>query len=238
MAAMPEVVIAERYCGPPTTANGGYACGLVAQFIDGSAEVTLRSPPPLDRPLDVREDDGAVALWDGETLVAQGKPSGATFDAPPGPVGLDDARAAIEHYEWMHDHPYPTCFVCGPERADGDGLRIFPSPVDGGGIYAAPWTPGADLAGDDGVVRPEFAWASLDCPSGLVTNTFDDVGRILLGRLAAELHRPVRAGEDHVLIAWPIGRDGRKLQTGSALYTADGELLASARAVWIDVGKG
>jgi hypothetical protein len=226
---MTDVVIAERFRGPPTTANGGYACGLVAQFIDGPAEVTLRSPPPLGRPLSVEQDAGSVSLRDGDDLVAEGKPADGGFDVPP-PVGLDEARAAIEHYEWMHDHPYPTCFVCGPERAEGDGLRIFPSPVDGRDLYASPWTPDPDL------VRPEFMWAALDCPSGLVTNTFDGVGRILLGRLTADILGVARAGEEHVLTAWPIGRDGRKLHTGSALFTGSGELLAAANAVWIDVG--
>ena len=224
---MPDVVIHERFRGPPESANGGYACGLVAQFIDGPAEVTLRSPPPLGRSLEVRP---GVSLWDGETLVAEGRAAGPLDpDDVPDPVGIEEARAATEHYEWMHGHPYPTCFVCGPDRTEGDGLRVFPSPVAGREVYASPWTPEPDL------VRDEFAWAVLDCQSGLVTNTFDGVGRVLLGRLTADLLGPVRAGEEHVAIAWPIERDGRKLHTGSALFTGAGEMLAHARAVWIEV---
>jgi hypothetical protein len=226
---MTEVTIDPRFRGPRASANGGYACGRVAHFIDGPAEVTLRSPPPLGRALGVRETDGVVALLDGDEVVAQAKPAAGGFDVPP-PVSVEDARAATERYEWMHDHPYPTCFVCGPEREEGDGLRIFASPVAGRDVYAAPWTPDPDLAG------PEFTWAALDCPSGLVTNTFD-VGRVLLGRLTAEIHATPRPGEHHVLTAWPISRDGRKLHTGSALFTAGGELLAAANAVWIEVRK-
>jgi hypothetical protein len=221
---MSELVIDTRFCGPPTTANGGYTCGLLARSIDGPAEVTLRSPPPLERTLRVE----GTTLLDGDQIVAEAKPADGGFDVPP-PVSLYEARAAIAHYEWLHDHPYPTCFVCGPERAEHDGMRIFASPVEGRDVYAAPWTPDPDLTG------PEFTWAALDCPSGLVTNTFEDVGRILLGRLTADLRVAPKTGEDHVLIAWPISRDGRKLQTGSALFTADGELLAVANAVWIDV---
>src|SRR3954452_80133 len=209
---MTEVTIAERFRGPPASANGGYACGLVAQFIDGSAQVTLRSPPPLERPLRTEESDGAVSLHDGDDLVAEGRAAMLDLDVPE-PVDVDTARSATEHYEWMHDHPYPTCFVCGPERDQGDGLRIFPSPVPGRELYAASWTPAPDLVG------PEFAWAALDCPSGLVTNTFDGVGRILLGRLTADIRGVARTSEEHVLTAWPIGRDGRKLHTGSALFT-------------------
>jgi hypothetical protein len=221
---MTEVTIDPRFCGPPDSANGGYTCGLLARFVDGPAEVTLRSPPPLGRSL--RVDDGA--LLDGDTVVAQAKPAAGGFDVP-APVSVDEALAATEHYEWMHDHPYPTCFVCGPERAEGDGLRIFASLVDGRELYAAPWTPTPDLAG------PEFTWAALDCPSGLVTNLFEGIGRTLLGRLTAELHAPVRPGEEHVLTAWPIARDGRKYHSGSALFSAEGELLAAANAVWIEV---
>jgi hypothetical protein len=233
-AAMPEVVIEQRFCGPPASGNGGYTCGLVARYVDGPAEVTLRVPPPLERPLEVRREAAGASLWDHDVLVAEARAAAPELEAP-APVAFDEAREATGHYEWMHDHPYPTCFVCGPRREEGDGLRIFASPVAGREVYAAPWTPGVDLAGADGVVRPEFAWASLDCPSGLVTNTFDGVGRLLLGRLTADVRALPHVERDHVVIAWPIERDGRKLHTGSALFTASGDLLAAARAVWIEV---
>jgi len=35
------------------------------------------------------------------------------------------------------------------------------------------------------------------------------------------------------VLGWPLGEDGRKLYAGTALYTADGELLARARQTWI-----
>jgi acyl-CoA thioesterase FadM len=86
-------------------------------------------------------------------------------------------------------------------------------------------------------VRPEFVWAALDCPGGIVTDLFGELGRILLGRLTADLRRPVRAGEPHVVQAWTVSRDGRKLHTATALHTAAGELCAVARAVWIEVAE-
>ena len=55
-----EVVIERRFRGPPESANGGYACGLVAGLLGGVAEVTLRLPPPLDRELDVVRADGEL----------------------------------------------------------------------------------------------------------------------------------------------------------------------------------
>jgi hypothetical protein len=45
-----SLVVAPRFCGPPGSANGGYACGLIAAYLDGQAEITLRRPPPLATP--------------------------------------------------------------------------------------------------------------------------------------------------------------------------------------------
>jgi hypothetical protein len=197
--------------------------------------VTLKLPPPIARALTVEPDEeGGASLLDGEEVVAVGRPTRLDRRVPHS-VSLQEAQRASERYEWVDDHPYPACFVCGPTRNEGDGLRIFPGPVEGRELYAAPWTPDESLADGEGVVRPEFAWAALDCPSGIVTDLFGDIGRILLGRLAADPIVPLRAGETYVATAWPISRDGRKLDTGSALHTADGELYAVGRARWIEL---
>jgi len=228
------VVIDQQFCGPPASANGGYACALAAAPIDGPAEVTLRVPPPLGRPLVVERIDDVVSLLDGDVLVAQARPTVVELDVPE-PVSFADAQHAGAAYPWRVGHPYPTCFVCGPDREPGDGLCIFPGPVAGRELYAAPWTPEAWLADDAGHVRDAFVWGALDCPGGIVTDLFGDVGLILLGRLAADLREPVLAGEPHVVLAWPIGRDGRKLHTGTAVFTAAGALCAVGRATWIEV---
>ena len=232
---MPEVKIDPRFCGPAQSANGGYACGLLAAEIEGPAEVTLWAPPPLDRPLlsQVREDGSAVLL-DGELVVAEARTT--TLEGTvPAPVTSDQATRASQRYEWIDEHPYPRCFVCGPEREPGDGLRIFPGPVEGRELYACTWTPEDSLGDGSGSVRPEFVWAALDCPSGIVTDRFGEIGTVLLGRLAVELLEPVPVGETCVLTAWTVAREGRKLDTGSALFDADGDLLASSRARWIEL---
>ena len=54
--------IPRRFNGPLDSGQGGYSAGVVAGFVDGPAEVSLRRPVPLDRPLAVaREDDGVGA---------------------------------------------------------------------------------------------------------------------------------------------------------------------------------
>ena len=65
--------ISSRFNGPLESGNGGYSSGVIAGFLEGSAEVSLRRPVPLDTPLDlVRREDGGVRVLDGEALVAEG----------------------------------------------------------------------------------------------------------------------------------------------------------------------
>ncbi len=81
--SMTSIIIDKRYCGPPNSGNGGYVCGRLARHIPGGAEVTLRAPPPLDKPLDVvAADDGQWELRDGATVVATGRPASRRTCAP------------------------------------------------------------------------------------------------------------------------------------------------------------
>jgi hypothetical protein len=230
-----EVLIEERYCGPPDSGNGGYVCGLVAGFLGRSAEVTLTRPAPLGRTLPVRQlDEGRVDLIDGDVVVAEGLPARDEVEAPE-PVGFRDAAAASQRYPGFATHPFPTCFVCGPERAEGDGLRIFPGPLAGRQVVAATWTPDGTLAGADGLVRPEFVWAALDCP-GAFASGFPEI-TMVLGRLEGHLVAPVEPGSGCLIVGRSEAVEGRKHFAGTALFTADGELLAAARATWIRVAS-
>ncbi len=86
-----EITLGRRFRGPLTSANGGYACGRLAAFVDATdVEVTLRLPPPLDRPLAVRRLEDAVHLLDGEAVVAEARPAHVEID-PPAPVALATA---------------------------------------------------------------------------------------------------------------------------------------------------
>jgi hypothetical protein len=213
-----------RFNGPPGSANGGYTCGLLAELVGGPAEVTLRRPPPLARPLEAARADGTVRLLDGDAVVAEAAPAEVVID-PPEPVGADEAERAAARYPGFRQHAFPTCFVCGPERREGDGLRIFAGPVPGRDVFAAPWVAPADVA-------PRLVWAALDCP-GAIAVGFPDRGETVLGRLAARVVAVPEPGERCVVVAWPLGEDGRKLYAGTALFAEDGESLAVARATWI-----
>src|ERR1051326_5711614 len=148
------VAIEKRFCGPPKSANGGYACGLLAAYIEGNAEITLLAPPPLGEPLSIVAGEHGVELRQQEKTLARGRAVG--IDLPEIPIAsFCEAHAAIRRSPYdERRHPLPTCFVCGPHRTEGDGLRIIPSPLparpdDKSGTLAAPWVPTANLASED-----------------------------------------------------------------------------------------
>ena len=235
-----SLTIDPRFNGPPDSGNGGYTCGRLARFVDGPAEVTLRVPPPIGRPLEVeRDDDGGAVLRDGETLVAEARPTEVAADVP-APVDIPEAAEAAVDSPFLEaeTHPFPTCFVCGPKRTPGDGLRIFAGPVAQRDVFAAPWTPDPDLAGEDGTLPSEIVWAALDCPTSIPVANDPGVGEfrpIVLARLAVRIVGPVHAGRPHTIVSWPIAFDGRKRHAGAALHSEDGELLAVSRALWIEL---
>jgi hypothetical protein len=214
------IVIDRRFRGPDESGNGGYSSGLFALAHGGGAlEVTLRLPPPLETPLTL---DGGRVL-DGDAVVADVREAELGVSAPD-PVAMGDAIAAAAP---DLDSPFPQCFVCGHARGD-DGLHIHAGPVSGRAVFAAPWTPREDTVG------PEFVWAALDCPGAYATGV-PGRGVVVLGRLAARIDRVPEAGEECVVVARHNGSDGRKHAAVTALFTASGELLGLARALWIEL---
>lgn len=97
-----ELTIARNFSGPPDSGNGGYVCGMAAARLindpsvaDGSIfEVTLRLPPPLERPLKVETTDTGLALVDSGAVVAEARY--ATINGePPAPIDLDHAHQGV-----------------------------------------------------------------------------------------------------------------------------------------------
>ena len=164
-ARMPGLVIPSRFRS--RSGNGGYACGRIAACADGPVTVTLRRPPPLDTPMAVEPgDEGALRIHHGRTLIAEATSSpGPPALEIPGPVSLAEARMAARRARYFQDPVFAECFVCGISRRAGDGLRIFPGPVPGRALWAAPWTPDSSVASPDGRVWPEVAWAALIVPA-------------------------------------------------------------------------
>ncbi len=236
MNAETLLAVLPRFRGPPGSANGGYFAGLVAALAAGPVTVRLRHPPPLGVALRAtRVAAATVTVHHGEQLVAESRP--ATLDATaPDAVPYMAALAASRGFSGFTQHAFPECFVCGPARTRGDGLRIFAGPVAGreptaSRRVAAPWVPDPTLAAADGKVAAEFIWAALDCPGYFAVAEPGET--MLLAELNARIERRVHVDEPCVLLGWALQRDGRRALAGTALYGRDGGLCAQAQALWI-----
>jgi len=231
------LTIARRFNGPPASGNEGYVCGVLAVATASDVQVRLLSPAPLDVPLTMLHgpEEETWRLLHGERTVA------LAATAPPLPLDVPRAPPyvqavwASQHFIGFRQHSYPDCFVCGPHRRRGDGMRIFPGQLDSG-IVAAPWIPADDLGQPDGKVAVEFHWAALECP-GYFAVIEDRQRPMLLGEMQAHVDRRVHVGETCMVIGWRIATEGRQYRCGTAIFDDDGELCARAHATWIDPAR-
>ncbi len=238
MSSHNEVVITHRFHGPSGSGNGGYTCGLTARLAGGGTRpltVTLRVPPPLDTPLyvDSSGSAGTVRLTRDDVVVADCVP-GEFADDPVPAVSAEQAMAAEPQYRGRVNHPFPTCFVCGTDRADGDGLRLAPG-LHAPGRTACLWTPDRSLATEPGspYAASEFAWAALDCPGGWTSDL--EARPLVLGRMTALCEEPPLIGRPHVIVGEHRRTEGRKTFTATTLYDEDGRVLGRAEHIWFAV---
>ena len=233
------MIVPARFNGPPNTANGGYTAGMLATYLNhpDGAVVTLRQPPPLATPLDVRKldggttdggtTDGGITLYQGERLIASAAPVPAPLTSTVPAVSWSAAMEVSAAYPGFVSHPFPTCFVCGPERPPGDGLRLFPGRLPDG-RSAAPWVVPED-------VEATLVWAALDCPGGWSIAL--ESRPYVLGRLSARVDALPAAGDGCVVMGALVATEGRKAEVLSTVYGPDGTVLALARATWIAIAR-
>jgi hypothetical protein len=228
------LTVAERFCGPPGTANGGYLAGRLSALVDAdTVTVRLRRPTPLDRPLQVRKSGDGVELLDGDDVLATAVPAELDL-AVPLPPSAAEAAAAQAALPPRTGHPFPECFGCGPARTPGEAVAVFAGPLpDRPELWAGVFRPTAQLPSADGAAAPETVWAALDCPS-LQPAAPELTNPWLLGQLTVRQEGPVPLDADHVVLAWLLGREGRRAMTASALIGSDGRVCARARAVWFE----
>jgi hypothetical protein len=113
------VVIERRFHGRPQPGHAGYTCGLLARELHGAVQVSLLSPPPLERPLTIeRDNDERLPLPDSERMLADARATAPKLDRPPH-VGLAAAQPVSSRCLGFARHPFPTCFGCGPDRTEG-----------------------------------------------------------------------------------------------------------------------
>jgi len=212
---------------------------MLACLLPGTCECTLRKPIPLERDLQTEISDRSARLLDGAELIIEAvrtEIDGADHSAP----ALEQAQRASLTSLAFENHPFPTCFTCGPERKPGDGLRIFPGclpEADGNdGVFAAVWIPDSSLTNGGVVVRRECVWGAMDCPTGFAAG-FPWKGTLVTGRLSVEQVAPVYPARPYVVMSWSTGSEGRKHHAGAGLYDSDSQLCAKARATWIKIER-
>jgi hypothetical protein len=238
-----KLTIPPGYVGPPKIANGGYVCGILANYIDGPADVFIRMPTPVDQELQVvAAGDGNYYLMDGEKVVVQAKAASLDLEVPQPPnfeMALEAAKTSIA----IKDSPYPGrkalgihpfCFCCGADSFEAKGLKIHPGRINGSELVAAPWVPAPELGDEAGYVRPEFIWTALDCPGAFAFLELTDHRPGLSGRLVGKIDRPLPIGEPCVVIGWPVAVEGKKLFAGTAVFNAQGQLVGRVLATWIN----
>jgi hypothetical protein len=246
-----SLVVAETFRGPPTSGNGGYVAGVIADALthgvhnlpdQGAVEVTLRAPTPLDKPLQLHRAHLALTVTDDVTLIAEAAVKTLRFDVPT-PATWEEALAAREQsysfplgintlFSTPRRGVHPICFCCGAELPPEAGAHVYSAPVPTRQQVAAAWQPHSVWAGDEGWIRPEIIWTALDCPGQMAWRA-QGVQTGMLGRLTARIERSVQANERCVVIGWTMGNEGRKYFAGTALFDSANRLCAYAKAVWI-----
>lgn len=230
------VTVSHRFRGPPGCGNGGYVAGLIAEWIEGPASISLLAPTPLDVPLHRRREGGEVTLADNDRIYARGKALDTMPDlrVPP-PPSDEEIEAAAQNYPDGDRHPVPGCFVCGVARDPGDAMCLTPGESPARDTAVAQWLTPSDFTDEHGHVAERLVWAALDCPS------YFGLGppwrRLLLARIEGRIERPVIPGERLRVTGWEVDREGRKFHCATALHDDDGALVASARALWVEVAE-
>jgi len=233
-ATIHDVHVPHRFNGPPNSGNGGWCVALLGKHVGAEVEVTLKRPIPLGRDIQVITSGSAATLVDGDVEIASARRAELDLDIPDA-ISFAEAARARANFTGYKTHPFPNCFVCGTGRRCGEGMCLFTGRL-AEGIVASSWVPQAEFADEEGHVPPELVCAALDCPGawGFI-DRYGINGPVVLGRMTYRLDKPIRAEGRYVVMGWALGREGRKLFSGTVVYDAHGSACAAAAATWIQL---
>lgn len=236
-----SVTIAKQFNGPPTSGNGGYVSGLIAEGLyeagkNGGVEVSLHVPPPLDTDLLLLTGGGESRLLQGDKVIGTAKPKELAMELPDFPLSPELIGTPVNPEGRFQ--PFDECFVCGTARSEGDGLCLHSEAVKNReGFVATRWNIHPSFA-ETGIVGARFIWSALDCP-GYFACAYGEAA--LLARFNAEIYKAIPADATPWVFGWTIGgaKEGRKRRCGTAVVGTDGTLYAAAEGLWIivDVSK-
>lgn len=240
-----QIIIPAACNGPRLSGNGGYVGGVLAQKFterfggDGTTEITLRAPVPVDRALQLASikdphDKDTLLLRDGATLICEARAGTvAHLKPPPAPTDWSEVMRRGETGGSPVESDYGHCVVCGRGRGVGDGLRVWGTSGPQPGYSLSCYLPHANHADASGRIRSEFVWGTLDCPGAYAAQDDGDFRPALTGRMTAQIIDLPKVGERCAVVGWRLGAEGRKLYSGTALYTERGKLCALGTCTWI-----
>ncbi|MDV6235567.1 hypothetical protein CH379_008010 [Leptospira ellisii] len=239
------ITISSKFCGPPLSGNGGFSAGSAAKKLNSlSSTVKIKAPIPLNVELGLSFDPDAysalVDISSGSVAVEAEPAPDFRLDLPQ-PVSQDAIAEASKNYLGFVEHPFPSCFVCGPERKERDGMRIFSGKIpDQPGfkhLHAANWEPWKELGDDSGLIRKEVIWAALDCPGGFAVSV-EDPQMIVLAKLSGRILVPIRAEESYRILSWEINRNRRVRTAGTAIFKGKEDVcVAYSEGGWMVPGN-
>jgi hypothetical protein len=235
-----HIKISPRFCGPPDSGNGGYSAGLLAAYLQGDVRVKLLAPPPLDVPLTVEVLAGKGRVLQGSKLILVAEETHLQWEQLPSPPAERLISHQRQQCRGFRDHAFPNCFVCGPQRQAGDGLCIYPGPLEQS-VCGAIWEPDKFcLDPATGAVATPYVWAALDCPSAfplLEPEQNQYLVPMVLGTLAVSIRSMPVCGSRYRILSWAKLIEGRKGTSRSVIYDGQDQAVAYAEALWISLNK-
>lgn len=225
--------IDRHWNGPRRFANGGFAAGSIASFVDADvATVILRRPIPLATPLRaVTSPTREVTVHHRRRLIAEARPGAILSTSSPASPTYGEAEAAsLAHPLRGVRHALSNCVVCGPKRSDGMG--VTPGPLSARpGVLAAVWHV------DHRVCRGSHAdvaavWAALDCPSYPAAALQQRI-LCVLGTITVDVRRRPAFGAHLVVYGWTRKTAGRRYETSAVLVEDGGDVVARSDAIWV-----
>lgn len=223
------MTIESRHQGPFGAANGGYVAGILGDVLRGvQSSVRIHQPVPVDTPVFVyRRGQTAFIRHDGQTVATAEVVD--TRIPTTGFVTVEEASGASEHD--LDLSKFAGCFVCGQSAPEGLGVQAKVLPD---GRFVAVWKPGESRLITGARVPAIYLRSALDCPGGFAVANANQTTAVT-GTLTSSIEFLPATNATLVVVGEATHAEGRKLGAVSTIYTASGELVATASAIWITV---
>ncbi len=123
-----------------------------------------------------------------------------------------------------------NCFGCG--RLNAHGLRLTFYPDERGGVWS-PFVPEERFEGYTGMVHGGVISTVLD--EVMAWSLYRNQVWAVTGALNVRYRAPIRVGQETRAVGWQVDQRGRRIEMAGEIQNADGTVLASATATFVQV---